>query len=208
MSLTSISSPSLSKTAAVPNAAPLSDTSLEMQRDMVNVLPTTVDQKDVRAYEHERSRRKKTAEFLNTKARKELLWTTGAVLNNGPSRKEKRLSAKSLVHAGDLKGTMTASEAELYGVFEPAFPRSAYLPSKGGEYETKLMDLVTTKKQRKGRDHDFEIIPHVRSVIVLDDFKVDTQEIDEPWEHISSDESDDDEKAKGLSYADIVSVSK
>lgn len=51
---------------------------------------------------------------------------------------------------------------------------------------------------------DFELIPHVRSVVVLDDREYDTPDIEEAWEHVSSDE--DDKPVKGRSYAQVVSA--
>jgi hypothetical protein len=51
---------------------------------------------------------------------------------------------------------------------------------------------------------DFELIPHVRSVVALDDREYDTPEVEEAWEHVSSDE--DDKKAR--SYAQVVSAAK
>ena len=53
---------------------------------------------------------------------------------------------------------------------------------------------------------DFELIPHVRSVVVLDDKYFDTPDINEAWEHVSSDEEDRDKPVKGRSYAQVVSA--
>ena len=49
---------------------------------------------------------------------------------------------------------------------------------------------------------DFELIPHVRSVVVLDDRDYDTPEVEEAWEHVSGIEG------KAKSYAQVVSTNK
>ncbi|TFK70085.1 hypothetical protein BDN72DRAFT_724176, partial [Pluteus cervinus] len=69
--------------------------------------------------------------------------------------------------------------------------------------EVKLVDLITTKKPRnlKGPD-DFEIIPHIRSVIALDDVNSSDSDFDEPWEHI--DNETEKPTYNGPSYASIV----
>lgn len=53
---------------------------------------------------------------------------------------------------------------------------------------------------------DFEVVPHVRSVIVLDDVISHDLDIDEPWEHVQRDEEGyaHTNKAEGLSYAHAV----
>jgi len=74
--------------------------------------------------------------------------------------------------------------------------------------EVKLAELVTTKKPRKGKAGDFEVIPHVRHVIVLDDFTGHDLSIEEPWECIEG-ESDEDShsdasSSKAPSYAAVL----
>ncbi|KAF9469552.1 hypothetical protein BDZ94DRAFT_1206141 [Collybia nuda] len=70
--------------------------------------------------------------------------------------------------------------------------------------EVPLSALVTTRKPRKGREGDFEIIPYVRPVIALDDDMTHDVEVDEPWEHIYGD--DDDQLDNEPSYATIASL--
>ncbi|KAI0313216.1 hypothetical protein OF83DRAFT_1175884 [Amylostereum chailletii] len=84
--------------------------------------------------------------------------------------------------------------------------------------EVKLADLIRPAKSgKKPKDPDFELVPHVRSVIVLDDssaFAPGEPESDEPWEYLSSvalsdynddDDDDTDERSRTvLSYAEIV----
>jgi len=85
--------------------------------------------------------------------------------------------------------------------------------------EVKLADLVTfrSSKSRKGSgwEGDFEVVPHVRSVIVLDDVAVRDLEVDEPWEHVDGEDTDNGDASssgnvtptKVLSYADVLSFS-
>jgi len=71
--------------------------------------------------------------------------------------------------------------------------------------QVQLADLIVTKKpRRQGKDGDFEVIPPVRSVIVLDDPVTPDMDFDEPWEHIYG--VDDDMPSYEPSYAKIVSL--
>ncbi|KAI0066647.1 hypothetical protein BV25DRAFT_1912695 [Artomyces pyxidatus] len=75
--------------------------------------------------------------------------------------------------------------------------------------EVALTDLIRpgkTQRKRKGAEADFEVIPHVRSVIVLDDC-ADVEELDEPWEYLST-ASDESDGRKIFSYAEIASKAK
>ncbi|KAA1477210.1 hypothetical protein DENSPDRAFT_854208 [Dentipellis sp. KUC8613] len=74
--------------------------------------------------------------------------------------------------------------------------------------QVRLADLVRPGRARgakKGVEHDFEVIPHVRSVIVLDEGAADEGELDEPWEYVSS-EGEEDKRAP--SYAEILAKAK
>jgi len=79
--------------------------------------------------------------------------------------------------------------------------------------EVKLADLISTKtKSSKSKDSDFELIPHIQSVIVLDDTFLIEEDMsnvgpEEPWEHILGVE-DEDAKASAPSYAQVVSQSQ
>ena len=56
---------------------------------------------------------------------------------------------------------------------------------------------------------DFEVIPHIRSVIVLDDIaNVHDMDLDEPWEHIYGEEKASDSVGKfgRLTYARVAST--
>jgi len=71
-----------------------------------------------------------------------------------------------------------------------------------------LEDTIPTKNKKKPRrnakDGDFEVIPHVRSVIALDDKAAPEPEIDEPWEHIYG--ADEDQLVHEPSYASIAAL--
>lgn len=119
-----------------------------------------------------------------------------------------------------LRETDSSSEGGFLLDFEhnPKFQVTA-----DSRLEVPLEALVTTRKPRKGKgmcyspgdfrkrmfnasvtEGDFEIIPHVRSVIALDDDTTPDVEVDEPWEHIYGD--DDEQPDKELSYAAIASL--
>ena len=102
------------------------------------------------------------------------------------------------------------------------------VPYQRGALAVDLEDLLKAAKVKKGKgmnkqfhitpscranQHtpnpiagDFELIPHVGAVIVLDDSAFDQ---DDEWEHISSDESDSSsDHSHGPSYAQVVSASR
>jgi hypothetical protein len=182
--------------------------------------PSLSSPKDLRAYEHDRQRVKKAADLVKMRARKGQGWTSklhdskkdsGAGL---PSEKGKRLtdeevdSLEGVIALGDSRGDLRDE-----------------VVSSDLRSEVKLADLVTSRKSRKGQgmhfsffpyssvlnlrwgvaEGDFEVIPHIRSVIVLDDIVSQDLVIDEPWEHIYGND-EEDASAKGLSYAKVLSV--
>jgi len=162
--------------------------------------PSLSSPKDLRAYEHDRQRVKKAADLVKMRARKGQGWTSklhdskkdsGAGL---PSEKGKRLtdeevdSLEGVIALGDSRGDLRDE-----------------VVSSDLRSEVKLADLVTSRKPRKGQEGDFEVIPHIRSVIVLDDIVSQDLVIDEPWEHIYGND-EEDASAKGLSYAKVLSV--
>ncbi|EEB88294.1 hypothetical protein MPER_13947, partial [Moniliophthora perniciosa FA553] len=75
--------------------------------------------------------------------------------------------------------------------------------------EAKLSDLiVSTRKPRNIKEPEFEFVPHIRSVIVLDDKTPRDVTIDEPWEHVSHSDTNDKDSVtdvKAPTYASIVS---
>lgn len=68
--------------------------------------------------------------------------------------------------------------------------------------EVDLTHLMRAAKPRKSKTGDFEVIPKVRSVVVLDERLEAGPEIDDPWEYVSAD--DEDTKRPALSYAEAV----
>jgi len=77
--------------------------------------------------------------------------------------------------------------------------------------EVALEDLIRVGKVRKGRVGDFEVIPSIPSVIVLDDKTFADSVLDEAWEHIPKDSPEDIvEKTNGIapSYAQVVSATR
>ncbi|KAH0591381.1 hypothetical protein J132_11032 [Termitomyces sp. J132] len=76
--------------------------------------------------------------------------------------------------------------------------------------EVTLSDLLIARKPRRGREQDFEVVPPIRSVIVLDDITTPELDVDEPWEHVYASDADDNDTQNHhteLSYAKIVALS-
>jgi hypothetical protein len=196
--------------------------------ELENELPSTLSQstilKDVRAYEHSRQLARRAAERMANRARKDKGWSMcrGAIYDKTKcsccqSNKVKRLrprDAKGLLDGEDLAGLGDTEEN----------PQGELGPIQGAHpsQEVRLADLVMPTKPRKGKgssfpisgasdrhlhfitEGDYEFIPHVRSVIVLDDgFSSDEHEQDEAWEHVHG-----EEKTVGPSYAEVVAIAK
>ena len=122
----------------------------------------------------------------------------------------------------------------LDGVFSPTLTlngtkrrESLITPVAPLKREVKLEDLVVTSQKKVGRktrgtlasvldsvtltfdiDGDFEVVPHVRAVIVLDDnAEVHDMDVDEAWEHVTLD-NDDDEASSSSDGGEPVSYAK
>ncbi|KAK7464313.1 hypothetical protein VKT23_006481 [Stygiomarasmius scandens] len=172
--------------------------------------------KDQRAFEHDRQRSKKAADLAKAKARKGqwslLTYDSKRAFSRSPTRtpekskrfKPEEVEALETATTGNVRGDVTARRDR---------------PTSTGDTksEVKLADLISSgsvrkPRARKGKDSEYEVVPHVRSVIVLDDVVTHDVSFDEPWEHIDHSDSDDSDSAarKGSkkTYADILSVAK
>ncbi|KAH9486183.1 hypothetical protein JR316_0000247 [Psilocybe cubensis] len=151
--------------------------------------------RDVRAYEHERQRVKKAEERAARMARKEIQ-KAHIVAGGGSGRGAKAWEDAEYVVHSSAKAHKRA-EDDRHTVVTPAAKRS-------GE-EISLSDLVKLKPksrgQRAGREEEFELVPAVRAVIVLDEAEFGSgkrdMEVDD-WECV------DVEVKEGLSYAQVV----
>jgi len=154
--------------------------------------------KEVREYEHHRQQVKKAAETANLRVRKLASATKQLSLSQPRTPTSKvRKGLGLLVDVADtdepLPDTGKANKEE------PQAPPERKL-------EVNLGDLIVTRKSRKGAENDFELIPHIRSVIILDDNQSHDIDVEEPWEHITGVDDDPGYKdnAKGISYAMVV----
>jgi len=170
--------------------------------------------KDARAYDHERQRLKKAADFVKMRARKAQQGAGGP----GGKAHHRTGSGKDSMEGAQLseKGARLQEQEDIeYDEVGEGLVLSNSRKENVGivtamtdqaRYEVKLADLIRPGKQRKPKgDGDFEVVPHIRSVIALDDNTPDELDIDEPWEHIYS---TDCEENKGLSYAQVAALSK
>jgi hypothetical protein len=173
------------------------------------LLTPSTNLKDLRAFEHDRQRIKKAADVAKMRARKAAAVDPSRVIKSPrdcslPSQKEKLfreedVDALDSVFSPTLTLNGTKRREGLITPFEPV------------KREVKLEDLVVTppkKAGRKTRDGDFEVVPHVRAVIVLDDnADVHDMDVDEAWEHVTL-ESDDDEASSSSDGGEYVSYAK
>ena len=193
-----------------------------------------VQERDVRAYEHDRQRTKRAGERALNRARKAaatgLLGTAGKRAPSGgrEDRDAKRKLRSKLevevdagVEAVDraaspvraamlIEGLSAAGPGACVGAIARANARAAQSVGDRAGVQVSFAELleVSQRKPRKGREDEFELVPAVRGVIVLDDMPtqaVHDMEIDEPWEHIESEESEGKiSKGTEPSYAQVV----
>ncbi|KAK2460104.1 hypothetical protein APHAL10511_007870 [Amanita phalloides] len=169
-----------------------------------SVLPTIVASnvsKEVRAYEHSRQRVKKTAETASLRVRKLASATKQLSLSHPRTPTNKVLKGTRISDdIADLDDPVVLDIT--HGDEQPELLK--------GRLEVSLADFIVTRKSRKGIDNDFEVIPHVRSVIILDDNQPHDIEIDEPWEYITGVEEDQGRSGstKPISYAMVAAQAK
>ncbi|KZT27633.1 hypothetical protein NEOLEDRAFT_106203 [Neolentinus lepideus HHB14362 ss-1] len=166
--------------------------------------------KAVRAFEHNRQRTKRAEDHVKAKAKKERSKVlSGPVKSTGDAGGKGARKSKSRSIWEDNVADRTVDE-------NMALPPSKSWTASTRRPETmevKLADLISTKtKSSKSKDSDFELIPHIQSVIVLDDTFLIEEDMsnvgpEEPWEHILGVE-DEDAKASAPSYAQVVSQSQ
>ncbi|KAF8079205.1 hypothetical protein FPV67DRAFT_1467872 [Lyophyllum atratum] len=172
--------------------------------------PVIPDIKEDRAREHERQRHKKASGFVKTQARKELQAQGGFTV-----KPYERHSTPRTVARFEDDGEEPAceeSEVDWDDVSSPV--RSPRVEQErepvSGRPEVPLADLLISRKPRHGREPDFEVVPPIRSVIVLDDSAAPDIDFNEPWEHVYADDSDASEPhahEREPSYAKIASLS-
>ncbi|KAG6856823.1 hypothetical protein H0H87_000296 [Tephrocybe sp. NHM501043] len=161
-------------------------------------LPST---KESRAVEHDRQRLKKAAALLQRKARKAQL--------PGQHMQTKTHQTGSMrgpgVRIDDDEPGIEETEVEWGGATSPVRTKEGTAPS-ATRTEVPLSDLLIARKPRHGRasDRDFEVVPALRSVIVLDDFTLPELDPDEAWEHVYASDADDTTSAP--SYAKIAAL--
>jgi hypothetical protein len=225
--------PAQSLSDITPESAVCDSCSVELEKEMPSTLTSSPNPKDVRAYEHDRQRVKKAAERVLTKAKKERGWTMRrgaayAKCSCCQSDKAKRLGAKDV--KGLLDGDVVSDVAFLESrrLRSDSGPTLSSQPFKGfasATRDVKLADLVTAGRPKKSKgnlvftsfrpffhsrkpaERDFEFIPHIRSVIVLDDVFGDDIDEEEAWEHVLL-EDELDEKIQCPSYAQVVAIVK
>ncbi|KAF9016320.1 hypothetical protein BDZ89DRAFT_1075752 [Hymenopellis radicata] len=143
-------------------------------------IPSVLALKDRRAFEHERQRARKAGDRKTQVYRYERYNYHGHGLSLA---KQKQMRPDELDR---LEGVVEPGDVN--GHWDDEF----FVPPKGLSSQVYLGDLLDAKTKVRSvrrQDSDFEVVPSVRSVIVLDDFIPDVS-ADEPWEHLSDSESD------------------
>ncbi|KAJ3933496.1 MAG: hypothetical protein NXY57DRAFT_998545, partial [Lentinula lateritia] len=170
---------------------PTSDAALSLSSSF----PSFASFKDQRAFEHERQCAKRTEEYARTQ----------------DAKAPKGLSKWRPVGFGGSE-----DEANTPNVLErvrSAGTRKESSPVQNSE--VKLADLIkpgSVRKARKNKEADFELIPAVRPVIVLDElaFMHDVpapRDLEQEWQHVYHSDGDDSDASLSIStptYANVV----
>ncbi|KAJ3984912.1 hypothetical protein F5890DRAFT_1474154 [Lentinula detonsa] len=175
--------------------------------------PSFASFKGQRAFEHDRQRAKRTEDYIRTqevKAFRTLSKPTPAL----SERQKKDVSTRKDRPIGS---SVLDDEADLHSILEGVRnPIATKEPSTVQQnVEVKLVDLIkpgSIRKTRKNKDSEFELIPAVRPVIVLDEvaFMRDTpppRDLEQEWQHIYHSDSDDSETSvptPSPTYANVV----
>ncbi|KAF5383979.1 hypothetical protein D9757_006932 [Collybiopsis confluens] len=209
-------------TATISDIDPTSDAALSLSSSFPSF--ASFDSKDQRAYEHDRQRSKRSEEYLRLREAK--AFKRGSTMLSKIIGPDSLSSPSSLLRGKRIPGTAeSVSEAaaaaatwddDWEGVRSPS--RILSTPKSPAETigvattttihripipEVKLADLITPgsiRKSRRGihKDPEFEVIPPIRSVIVLDEFAFmhDTpppRDLEQEWEHVHHSDDDSEE---------------
>lgn len=203
--------PALTHPATRPSAVPDDGTTGAARALAVLNVPDAVLSasalKDRREHERARQRAKKAGD--RAKGRKGHAYAHGhADIPHVKAEREKRGgSGGGLVPGADAEWDAARAAPDdvdlvraqiAFGVFGAAWAQKEVR-------EVRLADLVRPAKKahrKQGCDADFELVPHIRSVIALDDAMDDASELDEPWEYVSGES--EGEVRKAPSYAQVV----
>jgi len=169
--------------------------------------------KDARAYEHERQRAKHAGEWAKRRARKATKGAGRASAVHGGRRAKSRkvgsdveVDVFAVISQG--KDTERTTDGLGAGLLKRVFSGengtdAAKLVPKAKVNLSEIM-VLSQKKLRSLNVDDFEVIPHIRSVVALDDVDhVHDMDLDEPWEHIYGEENASDGKFSRPSYARV-----
>ncbi|KAJ2917844.1 hypothetical protein MD484_g2541, partial [Candolleomyces efflorescens] len=179
------------------------------------------EDKDTLAYEHDRQKYKKTLDRARNKARKAFSWGN----NGGSPRRASHVqpAPERSIKAGEEDKEL-ASEYFQVGNVQVHRRKNSVICTGPGFTEVKLADLVVlaageddgddqakaAKKKRTrvgkgGLDGEYEVVPHVRSVIVLEDQNAPDMDWDD-WECVDDESSDDGAEKKKTTYATIAAA--
>jgi hypothetical protein len=155
-------------------------------------------ERDVRAYEHERQRSKRAGEWAIRRAKKTgtgkgkggaAAAAGGRTADMGDPRRGKR----TVDVAVDAVLATAPGARGFSSVLAP--PKKSSILSTNAHSDpsrkVNLSDLVvlSQRKPRKLREGDFELVPALPTVIVLDDMPVLDMAVDEPWECVDEEDA-------------------
>ncbi|KAJ3853946.1 hypothetical protein EV368DRAFT_63676 [Lentinula lateritia] len=186
---------------------PTSDAALSLSSSF----PSFSSFKDQRAFEHERQCTKRTEEYARTqeaKASKGLSkWRPASPVHQRKTTSARKSKPVGFGGSEDEVNTLNALER-----VRSAGTRKESSPIQNS---VKLADLIkpgSVRKARKNKEADFELIPAVRPVIVLDElaFMHDApapRDLEQEWQHVYHSDGDESDASLSISsptYANVV----
>jgi len=153
-------------------------------------------ERDVRAYEHERQRSKRAGEWAIRRAKKAIAGkgaVGGRTADMGDPRKGRK--AVEVDVDADVDAVLAmAPGAVTRGMVVP--PKKAH-PDPSRKVDLSDLVVLSQRKPRKFKEGDFEFIPALPTIIVLDDTPALDMEVDEPWECVEEEDAFHDAREGG-----------
>ncbi|GLB43623.1 hypothetical protein LshimejAT787_1401350 [Lyophyllum shimeji] len=208
---------SKAKSIAAPSATPAPSAADENTSPARS--PLVPNLKEARAWEHDRQRLKKASGFVKNQARKAQADTRGQSPTLAAKPYDRRPAIRAAVDQleGDVPD-LACEESEVDWDDAASPVRSLCLdrdeegekegvPRVSSRHEVPLTDLLVSRKPRHGREADFEVVPPVRSVIVLDDKTTPDLDFNDPWEHVYAEDATEQHTHERVpSYAKIAAL--
>lgn len=151
-------------------------------------------ERDVRAYEHERQRSKRAGEWAIRRAKKSSAGkgkggatVGGRTADMGDPRKGRR--AVDVDVDVDMDAVLAAPGAVTRGLASVVVPPKKVYSDPSRKVDLSDLIVLSQRKPRKLKEGDFELVPALPTIIALDDMPALDMEVDEPWECVEEEDA-------------------